>query len=139
MVVPNIDVVRRGILIGFETKLGSGSNGVSVRRNLSRSLVLPTTTTGVVGIPQMVFTNPITTTHGNMILDRPLMSSMTVGGCKSVDVVHSRGGYLELITLIAPILDHRDGHYVRPNMVAFKYLDFKKMLIHMFMSKCSIL
>jgi hypothetical protein len=24
------------------------------------------------------------------------------------------------------ILDHKDGHYVRPNMVAFKYPDFKK-------------
>jgi len=28
--------------------------------------------------------------------------------------------------MIAPILDHKNGHYVRPNRVAFKYLDFKK-------------
>jgi hypothetical protein len=27
---------------------------------------------------------------------------------------------------MAPILDHRNDHYVRPNKVAFKYLDFKK-------------
>jgi hypothetical protein len=66
VVAPNIDVVRRGMLIGFTTKLGSGSNGVSARRDLSRSSVLPTTTIGVVGIPQMVFINPITTIHGNM-------------------------------------------------------------------------
>jgi hypothetical protein len=28
--------------------------------------------------------------------------------------------------MTAPILDHKNGHYVRPNRVAFKYLDFKK-------------
>jgi hypothetical protein len=36
VVAPNIDVVRRGILIGFIAKLGSGSNGVLVGRNLNR-------------------------------------------------------------------------------------------------------
>jgi hypothetical protein len=35
VVVPNIDVVRRGILIGFIAKLGNGSNGVSIGRNLN--------------------------------------------------------------------------------------------------------
>jgi hypothetical protein len=35
VVRPNMDVVRRGILIGFVAKLGSGSNGVLVGRNLS--------------------------------------------------------------------------------------------------------
>jgi hypothetical protein len=120
----NINVVRRGILIGFVAKLGNRSNGVSARRNQSSMLL--TTTTGVVCIPQMVFTNPITTTHGNMTTDQPLMNSMTVRGCRSADVMHSRGRYQEPIALIAPILDHRDGHYVRPNKVAFKYLDFKK-------------
>jgi hypothetical protein len=35
VVVPNIDVVRRGILIGFIVKLGSISNRVLARRNLS--------------------------------------------------------------------------------------------------------
>jgi hypothetical protein len=54
------------------------------------------------------------------------MNSMTIGGCISANVVHLRGGYREPIALIAPILNHRDGHYVRPNMVAFKYFDFKK-------------
>jgi hypothetical protein len=27
---------------------------------------------------------------------------------------------------MTPILDHEDGHYVRPNKVAFKYPNFKK-------------
>jgi hypothetical protein len=65
VVTPNIDVVKKGILIGFIAKLGSGSSGVSARRNLSRSSALLITTTGVVGTPQMVFTNLITTTHVN--------------------------------------------------------------------------
>jgi hypothetical protein len=55
-----------------------------------------------------------------------LMSSMFVRGYKSVDVVHPRGGYWEPFAIIAPILDHKVGHYVRPNMVTFKYHDFKK-------------
>jgi hypothetical protein len=35
IVVPNMHVVKRGVLIGFATKLGSKSGGVSTRRNLS--------------------------------------------------------------------------------------------------------
>jgi hypothetical protein len=31
----NIDVVRRGVLIGFATKLGSGSGGILIGRNLN--------------------------------------------------------------------------------------------------------
>ncbi len=40
--------------------------------------------------------------------------------------MNPRGGYRKLSIIIIPILDHRDGHYVRPNKVAFKYPDFKK-------------
>jgi hypothetical protein len=65
VVVPNINVVRRGVLIGFTTKLGNELGGVLIGRNLSRSSVLPIAITRVVGIPQMVFTNSITTTHVN--------------------------------------------------------------------------
>jgi hypothetical protein len=59
VVEPNIDVVRRGVLIGFITKLGSRLCGVSARRNLNQSshyqqLLL-----------ELVFTNLITTIHGN--------------------------------------------------------------------------
>jgi hypothetical protein len=71
-VMPNIDVVRRGILIGFAVILGSGSNGVSTIKNLNRSLALPTTITRVVSTFQMVFTNPIMTTHVNRTINRPL-------------------------------------------------------------------
>jgi hypothetical protein len=45
IVVPSMDVVKRGILIGFVAKLGSGSDGVLARRNLSQSSALPTTIT----------------------------------------------------------------------------------------------
>jgi len=93
IVALNINVVKRGVLIGSATKLGDRSSGILVVRNLNRSLALPTTTTRVVGIPQMVFTNPIIIIHVNRTVDSPLMNSMAVGGCKSVDVMHSRGGY----------------------------------------------
>jgi hypothetical protein len=126
VVMPNIDVVIRGILIRFAAKLGSRLSGVLIVWNLSRSLALPATTIGVVGIPQMVFTNPITTTRVNKTTDRSLMSSMVVGGYKSANVVHPRGRYREPIVVIVPILDHKDGHYVRPNMVVFKYPNFEK-------------
>jgi len=93
VVTPNIDIIRRGVVIGFATKLGIELGGVLVGRNLSQSLVLPVATTRVVGILQMVFTNPITATHGNKIANQPLMSSMAVRRCKSVDVMHSKKGY----------------------------------------------
>jgi hypothetical protein len=35
VVAPNIDVVRKGVIIRFVTKLGSGSSGVSARRNMN--------------------------------------------------------------------------------------------------------
>jgi hypothetical protein len=74
---------------------------------LSQSLTLPTTTTRVVGIPWMMFTNPITTIHVNRTANRPPMSSMAIGGCKSVDVVHLKGGHWEPIAIIAPILNKK--------------------------------
>jgi len=64
--------------------------------------------------------------HGNMIVDGPLMSSMAIGRSKTANVVHSKGRHQEPIIIIAPIFDHRDGHYVKPNMIVLKYLDFKK-------------
>jgi hypothetical protein len=67
IVTPNINVVKRGILIGFLAKFHNGSNGVSVVRNLTRSSTLPTIITKVIGTPQMVFTSSIMTTHVNKI------------------------------------------------------------------------
>ncbi len=124
VVASNIDIVKRGILIGYVAKLGSESSGVSATRTLSQSLALPTTTTIVVGTPQVVFTNIITTTHVNMTIDWPLMNSMVVGGYKSADVVNPRGRYRKPFAITTPILEHIYGHYVRPNMVTFKYLNF---------------
>ncbi len=72
----------------------------------------------------MVFTNPIMAIHVNMTTNRPPMNSMVVGGYRSVNVTNPRGGYQEPFVITAQTFDHRDGHYVRPNMVAFKCLDF---------------
>jgi hypothetical protein len=54
------------------------------------------------------------------------MNLMATGRCRNTNDVHPRGGYQGPIVVTAPILDHMDGHYVRPNMVALKYPDFKK-------------
>jgi hypothetical protein len=51
---------------------------------------------------------------------------MDVGRYRSVDVMSPRGGYRKSFVVNTPILDHRDGHYVRPNRVDLKYLNFKK-------------
>jgi hypothetical protein len=56
-----------------------------------------------------------------MIVNRPLMSSMVVGGYKSANATNSRGKYQKPSTITTQILDHINGHYVRPNKVAFKY------------------
>jgi len=48
--------------------------------------------------------------HGNKIVDRPLMNSMAIGGCKNANDVHSKGKYRKPIIIIIPILAHRDGN-----------------------------
>jgi hypothetical protein len=126
VVAPNIDVVKGGILIGFVAKLGSESGGVSIIKNLSPSSTLPTTIIGVVCTPQMVFTNSVMTIHVNRTANRPSMSSKAIGRNRRVDATNLGGGYRETSVVTTPILDHRNGHDVRPNKVAFKYLDFKK-------------
>jgi hypothetical protein len=45
---------------------------------------------------------------------------------KSANAADLRGGYQKPFVVTAQICDHRDGHYVRPNKVAFKYPNFKK-------------
>jgi hypothetical protein len=57
------------------------------------------------------------------------MSSMVAREYKSANATHLRGGYREPFVVITQIPNHKDGHYVRPNKLALKYLDFKKMLI----------
>jgi hypothetical protein len=56
VIEPNINAIKRGLLNGSITKLGSKSSGVLARRNLNRNSMLPTSITRVVGIPQMLFT-----------------------------------------------------------------------------------
>ncbi len=51
---------------------------------------------------------------------------MAIGRYKSENAVNPRGGYQEPFVVTTLIIDHKDGHYVKPNKVAFKYLDFKK-------------
>jgi hypothetical protein len=57
------------------------------------------------------------------------MSSMATERNKSVDATNLKRGYREPSIVTIQIPNHKDGHYVRPNKVVFKYLDFKKMLI----------
>jgi hypothetical protein len=73
VVVPNIDVVRREVLIGSTTKLGNRLGVVSIIRNLSWSSTVPIATTRVVGILQMVFTTLIITNHVNRIANRLIL------------------------------------------------------------------
>jgi hypothetical protein len=54
------------------------------------------------------------------------MNSMAIRRCKNAVTVHSKGEYREPIVIILPILNHKNGHDVKPNKVALKYPDFKK-------------
>ncbi len=56
----------------------------------------------------------------------PPVNSMAIGRYKNADAMNPRGGYWELYDVNAQISDDKNGHYVRPNMVALKYLDLKK-------------
>jgi hypothetical protein len=54
------------------------------------------------------------------------MSSIVTRRYRSKDVENLGGGYRKQSIMIARIPNHKNGHYVRPNRVVFKYLDFKK-------------
>jgi hypothetical protein len=54
------------------------------------------------------------------------MNSIDVKRYKNIDVKHSKGGHYEPSFIIHGILDHKNGHFVRPNRVTFKYPDLKK-------------
>jgi hypothetical protein len=87
----------------------------------------------------MVFTNPIMTTHVNKIIDWPSMSLIVAGRYISADARNIGRGYWKPSIITTRIPDHKNGHSMKPNMVALKYLDVKKMLTQMLMSKCSIM
>jgi hypothetical protein len=54
------------------------------------------------------------------------MNSIVVGRYRNIDAEDLKGGHWEPYAINWGILDHINGHFVRPNMVAFKYLNFKK-------------
>jgi hypothetical protein len=57
---------------------------------------------------------------------QPLMSSIAVKGYRSANVMNRKIGYWEPFVVTTLIPNQKNGHYVRPNKVAFKYHDFKK-------------
>ncbi len=69
IIAPTTYFVKSGILIRSATNLGCRWEGVSTKRNLSRSSRIPIAIIGVVTTPHMVFTNPIMTTHVNTTID----------------------------------------------------------------------
>ncbi len=75
-----MDVVRRGVVIGFVVNVSRGSSEFLVGVNLNRSSKLPIVKIEVVGTQQMVFTNPIMTIHVHKTTIQPLMSSITIRG-----------------------------------------------------------
>jgi hypothetical protein len=63
----------------------------------------------------MVSINPIMTTHVHKIINKSLMSLITVGGYKNIDVKNPKGGYQKLSVITQGILDHKKGHSIRSN------------------------
>jgi hypothetical protein len=56
------------------------------------------------------------------------MSLMAIGRYKSTYAKNPKGGYRKPSIVNVEICDHRNGHFVRLNKVAFKYFDFKKVV-----------
>jgi hypothetical protein len=118
--------IKGGVLIGSTTNWNYGLKGVSTGRTLSRSLGILVATNKVVGTPQVVFTNPIMTTFVNRTTNQPLMNSITIERYRSTDVGNLGRGYRKASGITTRIPNNRNGHSMRPNMVALKYPDFKK-------------
>ncbi len=51
---------------------------------------------------------------------------MATRGYKTIDAKNPRGGYRKPSIITAKILDHINGHFVKPNKLALEYPDFKK-------------
>ncbi len=64
--------------------------------------------------------------HVNMTTYQPLMSSMATRRYEITSARNLGGGYGEPFVVAIGIINNRNGHSVGPNMVALKYLDFKK-------------
>jgi len=65
-------------------------------------------------------------THVNKTINRPPMSSMAARGYERINATNPIGGYQIPFVVTTQILDHKDGHFIRPNRVAIKYLGFRK-------------
>jgi hypothetical protein len=128
VVTPNMNVARRGGVIGFAVNLGRGLGGFLMGKSLSRSLRLSTTNARFFGTPQMLFTNPIIIIHVHKTIDEPPMSSIAIGGYRNTYAENPKGEYQGPSIMTHGIFNYRNGHFVRPNKVAFKYPDFKKIV-----------
>jgi hypothetical protein len=53
------------------------------------------------------------------------MNSITIGRYRSTNAKALKGGHQKPFIITQGISNHRNGHYVRPNMVALKYPNFK--------------
>jgi hypothetical protein len=95
VVVPNMNVAKRGVVIGSTVNLGRGLGEFSMGRNLNRSLKLPMANTIIVGTPQMVFINPIMTINVHKTIDRPLMNSKAARRYINTDAKNPKKGYRE--------------------------------------------
>jgi hypothetical protein len=54
------------------------------------------------------------------------MSSIAARGYKSTDAKDRKGKYRGPFVMTQKKFNHKNGHFVRPNKVALKYIDFKK-------------
>jgi len=54
------------------------------------------------------------------------MNLMATGGYKNTYVANPKRGYQKSSVIITQIPEHKNGHSIKPNRVAPKYLDFKK-------------
>ncbi len=59
------------------------------------------------------------------IINQPLMNSIIVEKHININAENLKGGYHKPSIVIAKMPDHKNGHFVRPNRVALKYLDLK--------------
>jgi len=71
VVAPNMDVIRREVVIGSIINVNCGSNEFLVGVNLNRSSNLPIVNIGVVGTQQMVFINLVMTIHVHKTTNQP--------------------------------------------------------------------
>ncbi len=55
-----------------------------------------------------------------------MTNSIVAGRYKSIDAKNPRRAYQKPSIITQGIINHRNGHSIRPNRVLLKYLDFKK-------------